>query len=530
MELTARDKNQPISLIRLLVFALSIIDVCIGDARIDIRIRDAQIKARSCASVECTMNFQVTVGGAKQEWSWRNTKNNLVHFGDQLPGGLPNMFTFHTGNESKLPKVEISAKLMEGTKVLFETSSLIAPDVNPTEDLAPFSEVRINKGELSMDLFVRGFCTEGFRGPSCNERCPVPPVFDSTHVDCDEYNIYCRKGWTGLSCQLRDPCTLEGLKVCQNEAFCIPTYTPGQGNGDTATFQCICQPGWIGPLCSVPEMSICRNANGTFERYHKLGYRWEDDGLQRAIRFGDDQPSGEPMSRPWSLLRGRKQMGRNFVMWRTADQQEAAGVMWRLYGDSKKPSNAYQPVKLTVPAAPKKLEKRQAGNAPRNGQTWKLVTNMEPLPPLHQASGRTIQCPTTEYKTVSSNGRIPATVDQLLALRQYEWMRNCYNVPCLMFRTQSPELPLTELYTMWAKTLNRMLPTLKNVKPKIDLKLLAFGNESPITAADLHASVNGIPIPEYELIKAFYGVTLPEWEKTLPAPVYRPAERRTSRR
>ncbi|VDP91361.1 unnamed protein product [Echinostoma caproni] len=135
-------------------------------------------------------------------------------------------------------------------------------------------------------ILLRMYCSEGSYGVFCLNHCEVPPEFDPDHVMCETGRFYCRPGWTGLNCELKDPCTMDGLRLCQNDAKCIPTYTSGLGPGDTATFRCACVPGWVGPLCSIPDLRMCQHDNNTVGTYSPWKYQWADDERDLAISYG----------------------------------------------------------------------------------------------------------------------------------------------------------------------------------------------------------------------------------------------------
>ncbi|KAA3675176.1 uncharacterized protein DEA37_0010529 [Paragonimus westermani] len=93
-------------------------------------------------------------------------------------------------------------------------------------------------------------------------------------------------GWTGLLCEQRDPCSQPELVICHNDAECHPIYTPGQADGETAAFRCICQPGWTGPLCNRPELEYCRNEDRSYGTFRKADFNWLDDELHVALVKG----------------------------------------------------------------------------------------------------------------------------------------------------------------------------------------------------------------------------------------------------
>ncbi|KAF8561781.1 hypothetical protein P879_03061 [Paragonimus westermani] len=157
----------------------------------------------------------------------------------------------------------------------------------PHAIVAPFHELRLTGSGVELSVYLRGYCEEGFYGRQCENTCSVPLGFQLEHIWCDQSNVYCRQGWTGLLCEQQDPCSQPNLIICHNDAECHPIYTPGQADGETAAFRCICQPGWTGPLCAMPELEYCRNEDRSYGTFRKTDFNWLDDELHIALVEGN---------------------------------------------------------------------------------------------------------------------------------------------------------------------------------------------------------------------------------------------------
>lgn len=518
---------------------------------IDIRLQDVQVTHQNCTNTSCVLTCEASLPPLSNKtytitYTAPKDPNLVVRFGDIFLNGQKNMlkFTISLNDEPKYmvnpPKLGLRCRLsLHGVR--FRQSKMETPvhhllSFSKSVHSAPFYQIRLVGSGLTLNILIRAYCAEGFFGKVCNKKCLIPVGFYNDTVWCDGDKLYCRKGWTGINCQLRDPCTLPGLQICQNEAKCVPTYTPGLGYMATSTFRCICKPGWTGNLCSQPVLYACHYPNGTIGYFNEWGYAWKDDKLDQAIRIQTNTTGPSEVYLTWtyptnSSMPDNAGSMKAEIFGSQTSSQSMLGNMWRLGMNQSNVPQRYI-MWRALPSDPSSDDR-----SPTLSHMWRLMTNMEPMSPVPLNARRFFPCPI--YPTIQMipafiqkpNYPVPLTVPecksndstftshQLSRCSGYNWTTHCYEVPCLLLQGHLTDPPHTELYVPWRATLSQSFPHMINIKPVITFTPLVLRNGVNVTSANLHATQNGVPLSDTQRILAFTKLPLSQWACCVPVPI-----------
>ncbi|KAF6771814.1 hypothetical protein AHF37_08702 [Paragonimus kellicotti] len=246
----------------------------LGWSILEIEIHDVQLTHRLCAK-QMLCDLQVTYNllsqpGTEQKYC----VIDLLHFIVQflfliLPPCLVANEDWDQVTLQTTLRLTAPGRRYSPMNIQTSVSRMLA--LAPHAIVAPYHELQLTGSGVVLSVYLRGYCEEGFYGRQCENTCSAPLGFHPEHIWCDQSTVYCRQGWTGLLCEQRDPCSQPNLVICQNDAECHPIYTPGQLAGETAAFRCVCQPGWTGPMCALPELVYCRNEDRSYSTFGKSG-------------------------------------------------------------------------------------------------------------------------------------------------------------------------------------------------------------------------------------------------------------------
>ncbi|KAF7233791.1 hypothetical protein EG68_05346 [Paragonimus skrjabini miyazakii] len=440
----------------------------------------------------------------------------------------------------------------------------------PHAIVAPYHELQLTGSGIELSIYIRGYCEEGFYGRQCENTCSTPLGFHPEHIWCDQSTVYCRQGWTGLLCEQRDPCSQPNLVICQNDARCHPIYTPGQVDGETAAFRCNCQPGWTGPLCAMPELEYCRNEDRSYGTFRKSDFNWLDDKLHTVLVEGNrysEFPEPYCLSssqvgnrwRPYILAGNQKGATKPQGMFRSSNVQPGANEslsselteacekwrespkprvqgMWRLIAD---PSGTTPTVEVNRPQMLRmwRLNQGSPGSSPSDEaqlleDDWnyiyvepkqstgdidarlsKIVTRMEPLPPVMATYNKIPECPRQLFFAEADKFGLDEIRQGFVmkALTNNTWTQHCYQMPCLLLQGHYLQPLHTKLYVTWRQALISAFPYFVNMRPSVKFTLIILRDKSAITSINFDCTANGVPMTLDQLNTAFFEHTIENW-------------------